>query len=197
MRFFQLLTAALVPVTMVSATARPAVLSRDLGSFSALELLNALESRDMALMPRSELAARQDLTSALGNLGDLLASLKQFLNAEFLNDTHAVVTNLADLLADPFVKETRSIIDSAGGLLSSLSPVIDALGKIDIGGLVSSLSSLLTTDSINGLKTLLANAELLLTKDFANQTRDLIAQVAPLVSAVSQFITALIGALLG
>lgn len=85
-------------------------------------------------------------------------------------------------------------MSTASDLLNSdaASNLIDQLPS-----LLSSVSGLLNKETLNKITTLLDNAALLLTKEFATNTKDLINSIAPLVSAVSQVISALLGSLLG
>lgn len=186
MQFFKLFVATLLPLaTMASAAASPA--GSALGDSTVLSAAERsyveallLKRAGMPSQTTSGIEARQtDLTSALDQLLSLVSELGQFLNADFLNDTHSVVVNLADLLADPFVPDTRGIINDASGLLSSLSPLISQLSNIDIGGIISAIQPLLTSDAISGIGTLLTNAENLLTANFVSEVTGLINDVAP------------------
>jgi len=182
---FKHIYAAIVPLASlfgaVAGAASPhADLSRTLTPVERAyvdSVLNTKRSDHTAASPKLE--ARQDITTDLSKLLDLISSLGEFLTADFLNDTYSVVVNLADLLADPFVTDTRGIISQASGLLTSLTPLLDQVTSIDIGGIVSAISPLLTSDSINGISTLLTNAENLLTANFVTEITTLINAVAP------------------
>lgn len=186
MHFSKALVTALVPLTTVVHGAASVPMDSDA---AVAQLAAALSPAERAyvesLLARDSktsnllLERQTDLTSALSQLLDLLSSLGQFLNADFLNATHDVVVNLDSLLADPFVTDTRGIIDQASGLLSSVSPLLDTISSIDIGSIVSAISPLLSSDSINGIATLLTNAENLLTADFVSEVTGLINDVAP------------------
>ncbi|KAH7368413.1 hypothetical protein B0T11DRAFT_349941 [Plectosphaerella cucumerina] len=211
MHLLKYFTAAVAgAATMSGVVASPSPAPLDLSSLEAIE---ALLARD-----KVALVSRQNLGDALGGLTDLLASLRRFLSPDFLDDTHSVVTGLAGLLAPPFVNQTRGLINEAGGLLEGIGPLLDGvgpllegigplleeigpllsqIGELDLGGLVSAVSGLLTPETIKTIGDLLNNASRLLTREFVDQISQLIADVAPLVSAVAQFVTALITALLG
>lgn len=180
MHFLKTVVAAMLPLTtVIHAVSVPDSLGDRIATLSPVERAyvdNLL--RDPAASHL--LVERQtDLTSALDQLLDLLTSLGQFLNTDFLNATHDVVINLNTLLADPFVGDTRGIIVQASGLLDSVSPLLDQITSINITDIVSSLSPLLSSDSITGIATLLTNAENLLTADFVSEVTSLINDVAP------------------
>ncbi|KAI1847928.1 hypothetical protein JX265_001937 [Neoarthrinium moseri] len=219
MRFFKAFTTALAVSIPVAAVAKP---SAEASFDSLLTRDEFAQFAKLALAPRQDIP---DLGDALKNLLDLLKELQSFLNPAFFGDVRTVVTGLADLLEAPFANTTRGIVFTAadalgkvdlvglldqisplldslgkldiGGLIDKLSPLLDSLGKIDIAGLVDAATGLLTPDNIKIIGNLLGGANSLLTKDFIDQTKQLIADAQPLVSAVSQFITALITALLG
>lgn len=173
-----------------------------------------LFNEDHTILTRQD-AKPQDLGSALGDLLDLLKSLSGLLNAEFFGDVEITVHGLADLLAPPAANQTRALISRAGGLLDELSPLIDTILDIDLDGLVKSLGGLLTPDTIKTVAALLKRVDGLLSQEFINLVKGLIEDVAPvsqvivsqkksakltflqLISAVSEFITALISALIG
>lgn len=183
LKYFTAAVAGAATMSGVVATPSPAPL--DLASLEAIE---ALLARD-----KVALVSRQNLGDALGGLTDLLASLRRFLSADFLDDTHSVVTGLAGLLAPPFVNQTRGLINEAGGLLEGIGPLLDGvapllseigplleqIGELDLGGLVGAVSSLLTPETIKTIGTLLNNAGRLLTREFVDQISQLIADVAP------------------
>lgn len=85
-------------------------------------------------------------------------------------------------------------MSTASDLLNSdaASNLIDKLPS-----LLSSVSGLLNKETLNKITTLLDNAAILLTKEFSTNVKNLINDVAPLVSAVAQVISALLGSLLG
>ncbi|KAH8668542.1 hypothetical protein BX600DRAFT_538512 [Xylariales sp. PMI_506] len=152
------------------------------------------------------LAPRQDDSSILSEILNLFNELKDFLDPTFLDNVQITINGLATILADPLPNNTRSLILSAedalsgvdiGSLLSDVGPLVSSLSKIDLSSLVSAVSGLLTTGNVQILQNLLTNANNLLTTNFVNETTTLINDVAPLVDAVSQFVTALISALLG
>jgi hypothetical protein len=144
---------------------------------------------------RSEIAPRQDLSSALTEIVALIKELQTFLQPSFLDDINTVVTGLADLLADPFPNTTRTVLFTASDalgkidldsllgqispLLSQLTPILTAVSKIDIAGLINSASSLLTPDTIKTIGVLLNNANTLLTSAFITETQELIADAQP------------------
>jgi hypothetical protein len=167
MRFFRILTAATAVFLPVSALSSPAS-SDNTATFEAL-----LARDDLTLVPR------QDIVGALSGLTDILASIKQFLTAEFLNDVHSVVTDLADLLAPPMGTQTRNILTEATTLLAQVKPILDTLKDIDIKGLVTAALGLLSVDNINLIKNLLTQAGNLLTATFVTQVKTLIGDVQP------------------
>lgn len=196
MRFSNLFTTALA-VSMPVAT------------IASIETAPTMDSPVLA-RAESHLDKKQlDLGGAVGELLDLVSSLKGLLNDEFFDDVQITVHGLADLLAAPFPNTTRNLLFTASGLLEDLSPLFDiikevnfkdlfdTIGSIDIGGLLDAVTSLLTPDTIKTLGSLLKRADMLLSPDFIKQTKGLIADAAPLVAAVSEFVTALISALLG
>lgn len=172
MRFSKVFTAAvavLAPVTTVAASSR-----------QADNIASPLLTRDDL-----SLHARQnDLTSALGDLVDLLKSISGLLNPEFFDDVQTTVTGLGDLLADPFANQTRSIISQAGGLLDDLNPVLGIIGELDIEGLLDSVQDLLKPETIKLIGGLLTKADTLLTDDFIKDTKGLISDVAPVSFAI-------------
>lgn len=228
MMLLRLIATAMVPLASLLGTVAGAAnlyadksAGRALTSVERAYVESLLNVKRIDTPDSPKLEARQDITTDLSKLLDLIGSLGEFLTPAFLNDTYSVVVNLADLLADPFVSDTRGIITQASGLLTSLTPLLDEITSIDLGGIVTSISPLLTSDSINGISTLLTNAENLLTANFVTELTTLINAVAPvncffslcpltrqrffkstdhnfqLVSAVASFITALLSALLG
>lgn len=186
MMLFKLIVTAIVPLASLFGTVAGAASPyADQSPGKALtpterayvESLLNLKRTETSTSPNIE--ARQDITTDLSKLLDLIGSLGEFLTADFLNDTYSVVVNLADLLADPFVSDTRGIISQASGLLSSLTPLLDQITSIDLGSIVTAISPLLTADSIKGISTLLTNAENLLTANFVTELTTLINAVAP------------------
>ncbi|OCL15457.1 hypothetical protein AOQ84DRAFT_370350 [Glonium stellatum] len=67
----------------------------------------------------------------------------------------------------------------------------------NLTGSLGSLTTLLNPAVIGAIAPLVTNANELLSPPFVNQTRELIGDVAPLVSAVAQLITSLLGSILG
>ena len=182
LKYFTAAVAGFVSVSGVLAT--PATDSTSM----KIEGIEALLARDNVA-----LVSRQNLNDALGGLTDLLASLRRFLSADFLNDTHSVVTELSNLLAPPFVNQTRGLISEAGGLLGGLAPLLDSiepllseigplleqLGELDLAGIIGAVSGLLTPETVRQIAALLNNASRLLTREFVDQIVGLIADVAP------------------
>ena len=192
MHVFKYLTAAVAGISSLSGVlAKPATESVTLDNIESFKAL--LARNDVALV------SRQDLGDALGGLTDLLASLRRFLNADFLDDTHSVVTQLAGLLAPPFVNQTRGLINEAGGLLagagplldsiepllSEISPLLEKLGEIDLGSLIDAVSGLLTPDAIRSIGNLINNLSRLLTREFVDQISGLIEDIAPVSRSLS------------
>lgn len=169
MRFSKIFTAAvaaLVPAASVAAASSPRHEDRMASPLMARD--------DLSLQAR-----QNDLTSALGDLVDLLKSISGLLNPEFFDDVQTTVSGLGDLLADPFANQTRSIISQAGGLLDDLNPVLGIIGELDIEGLLDSVQDLLKPETIKLIGGLLTKADTLLTDDFIKQTKGLIADTAP------------------
>lgn len=188
MHFFKVFVTALLPLTsFVSAIASPNPAPEQAPGriLTPIErayvesLLNAKRSEGGDHRP---IEARQDLTTDLNQLLALISELGQFLSADFLNATYEVVVNLAALLDDPFVSDTRGIITQASSLLSSIEPLLSEITNLNLGSIVSSISPLLTNDSITGITTLLTNAENLLTANFVTEITNLINEVAPVCS---------------
>ncbi|KAL4804139.1 hypothetical protein BDV18DRAFT_162547 [Aspergillus unguis] len=185
MKFFTYLTAALLPFTALAIPAAEPIPESNAAAVPA-----AITAEDFHTLMKRE----TDLGGLIGDLTDSLGAIKDLLSTESLNNINTIVIKLASLLNDPTTKQIKSLVQTAADLLGG-----DAVGDLidSLPGLLSSVSGLLTKDTINKISTLLNNAALLLTEDFANNTRNLINDIAPLVSAVSQVISALLGALLG
>ncbi|KAL4932509.1 uncharacterized protein BDV17DRAFT_288020 [Aspergillus undulatus] len=183
MKFFQYFTAALLPATVFAipaaepepkAVAAPATIS--------VEDFHVLMKR------------QTDLGGLIGDLTESLGAIKDLLSTESLNNINTVVTQLASLLGDPTTKQIKSLVQTAADLLGG-----EAIGNLldQIPALLESVGGLINGELINKITTLLDNAAILLTKEFAENTRNLVNDIAPLVSAVAQVISALLGALLG
>jgi len=172
MRFFQYLTAALVPVAVVAGPAAKAEAEAVAAPHQSMGDANVAAMISM-MRENQEMQKRngEDLTGLLGQLPDLLNAFGKLLNDDFLNDVHSVVTQAAYLLGGDTAKEAKTLLSTA--------------------------SSLLTPGLINELGGLLNNANNLLTPKLVRQTKGLINNVAPLVSAISQVISVLLSALLG
>ncbi|KAK2809861.1 hypothetical protein FQN50_003502 [Emmonsiellopsis sp. PD_5] len=91
-----------------------------------------------------------------------------------------------------------------GGLLSDLLGSVGEIAKLlnpetfkAIQTLLKNGASLLDDEGSKKAKNLVNNANNLLTPEFVSQTKGLIADVAPLVGAVAQLISAVISSLLG
>ncbi|PLB46555.1 hypothetical protein P170DRAFT_427864 [Aspergillus steynii IBT 23096] len=186
MKFFKLFPLAILPFTAFAIPAPDAV------SKPALELT------DYQLA--SSLVARQN-SQNLSNLGDLLGDLtkslgavKDLLSPESLNNIQTLVTDASYLLKQPTAKQTKELIGTVSSLLGSkaVKDLVDQLPELlnDVGGLV-------TPALVNNVTDILGNAHELLTADFVGNTKGLINDVAPLVSAISQVITALLSSILG
>ncbi|KAL2826312.1 hypothetical protein BDW59DRAFT_161151 [Aspergillus cavernicola] len=183
MKFFQYLTAALLPVTVFATpAAEPEPKAATVPATISGDDYNVLVQRQL------------DLGSVIGDLTDALGAIKDLLSLESLNNINQVVTDLASLLKDPTTKQIKSLVGTAADLLGG-----DALGGLleKLPALLESVSGLLTEATLKKITTLLDNAAILLTKEFATNTRNLINDIAPLVSAIAQVISALLGAILG
>ncbi|KAL4907859.1 hypothetical protein BDW74DRAFT_175646 [Aspergillus multicolor] len=183
MKFFQYFTAALLPVT---AFAIPAAEPEP----KAAAVPATITAEDFHVLIKRQ----TDLGGLIGDLTDSLGAIKDLLSTDSLNNINTVVTKLAQLLSDPTTTQIKSLVGTAADLLGG-----DAVGNLidQIPALLESVSGLLNKETLDKLTTLLNNASLLLTEEFANNVRDLINDIAPLVSAVAQVISALLGALLG
>ncbi|KAK2738416.1 hypothetical protein FQN55_000542 [Onygenales sp. PD_40] len=85
-------------------------------------------------------------------------------------------------------------------VLGSIGPLLDLLNPETfkaIQTLLKNGASLLDDEGTKKAKNLVGNANNLLTPEFVTQTKGLIADVAPLVGAVAQLISAVISSLLG
>ncbi|OJJ55504.1 hypothetical protein ASPSYDRAFT_34428 [Aspergillus sydowii CBS 593.65] len=183
MKFFKYLTAALLPATVFAIPAAEPELK-------AVSAPATITTEDFHLLMKRQ----TDLGSIIGDLTDSLGSIKELLSSDSLKNINIVVTQLASLLGDPTTKQIKSLVSTASDLLNSdaASNLLDQLPS-----LLSSVSGLLNKETLNKITTLLDNAAILLTKEFAQNTKGLINDIAPLVSAVAQVISALLGSLLG
>jgi len=161
-----------------------------------MELAARMEARVEARM--DELAARQldlsGLTGFLANLTSSFGALESLLSPTSLNDIESVVTNLAFVLDSPTSKQLKDVLNTVDSLLTSDS--ITSLLK-ELPTLLGSVSGLLTPALITNVTDILGNAHDLLTPTFVSETKGLINDVAPLVSAVAQVISALLSAVFG
>ncbi|CAH0019740.1 unnamed protein product [Clonostachys rhizophaga] len=151
-----------------------------------------------SLQPRdnsadSAITAQVELTSALGDLLVLIDSIRKLLTPGFFDDVNSSITNLADLLAPPFVNNPRTIVGRAGTLLDYIQPLIDEFKDFDLNSLIqliapivvqlSSLldnaSKLLATDIANRIITFITKLCYFLTADLSSDISTLIAQLAP------------------
>ncbi|KAH8422473.1 uncharacterized protein LDX57_000226 [Aspergillus melleus] len=186
MKFFKFFPLAILPFTALAIPAPDAV-SKTPGELADFQLANAL-------VARQNNANLSNLGDLLGDLTKSLGSVKELLSSESLNNIQTIVTDLSYLLKQPTAKETKELIGTVSSLLNSkgLKNLIDQLPDLlnDVGGLV-------TPQLINNVTDLLGNAHDLLDKEFVGNTKGLINDVAPLVSAISQVITALLSSILG
>ncbi|KAL2869092.1 uncharacterized protein BJX67DRAFT_379570 [Aspergillus lucknowensis] len=183
MRFFQYFMAALLPWTVFAVPA------------ADLEPKSPAVPAAISVDDYNVLVQRQeDLGGIIGDLTETLDAIKELLSTESLNNINTVVTQAATLLKDPTTKQIKSLVQTAAELLGG-----EAIGNLldKLPSLLESVSGLLNKETLNKLITLLDNAAILLTKEFAENTRDLINDIAPLVSAIAQVISALLGTILG
>ncbi|KAL4863446.1 hypothetical protein BDV12DRAFT_189649 [Aspergillus spectabilis] len=183
MKFFQYLTAALLPVTVLAIpAAEPGPKAAAVPATISVDDYNVLVQRQL------------DLGGIIGDLTDALGSIKELLSSESLNNINVVVTQAAALLKDPTTNQIKSLVGTAADLLGG-----EAIGNLleQLPALLESVGGLINKELITKLTTLLDNASILLTKEFAENTRNLINDIAPLVSAIAQVISALLSAILG
>ncbi|KAL4891828.1 hypothetical protein BDV59DRAFT_203100 [Aspergillus ambiguus] len=174
MKFFKFLPLALLPITAYAVpTAEPEPNAID---------FHTLNERAL------------DLSSLLGDLTQSLGAIQDLLSPDSLNNINTLVTNAALLLSQPTANQTKSLIGTASDLLGS-----DTLGNLldQLPTLLDSVSGLATPALITNVTDLLGNAHDLLTPQFVSNTKGLINDVAPLVSAISQVISALLSSILG
>ncbi|KAL1960769.1 hypothetical protein VTO42DRAFT_6599 [Malbranchea cinnamomea] len=79
-------------------------------------------------------------------------------------------------------------ISGLGGLIDLIQDLLRSIGPI---------LDLLNPETFKQIQSVLKNANDLLTPDFVEHVKGLVGDVAPLVSAVAQLISALLGAILG
>jgi hypothetical protein len=194
-----------------------------LGASSEARFSHPLLAREeSSLAPRADLTtALSDLVDLLKSISGLLneqffddvkitvTGLADLLAAPFANETRTIVSKAGSLLEeiDPLLDtisdlDLKGLIGAVSKLLTTdninkISKLIDTVLDLDINGLVTSVSKLLTPATIDIISGLLTKANSLLTTTFISQIKELIGDVTPLVSAVSEFVTALISALLG
>lgn len=177
---------------------------------AALDSVARMESRMESRM--NELAARQldlgGLENFLANLTASFSALEALLSVQSLNNIESVVTNLAYVLDDPTSKQLKDVVNVADGLLTSpaitnltseLPSLLSAISPLlkDLPTLIGSVSGLLTPALITNVTDILSGAHSLLTPTFVSETTELINDVAPLVSAIAQVISALLSAVFG
>ncbi|KAL3438200.1 hypothetical protein BDV09DRAFT_192101 [Aspergillus tetrazonus] len=183
MKFFQYFTAALLPATIFAIPAAEP-------EPKAVATAAAITAEDFhALVKR-----QSNLTDLIGDLTNSFGAIKDLLSTESLNNINLILTKAAELLSDPTTKQIKSLVNTASDLLGSAA-IKNLLDQIPT--LLDSVGGLLNKETLDKITNLLNNAALLLTKEFAENTRNLINDIAPLVSAVAQVISALLGALLG
>ena len=101
-----------------------------------------------------------ELTGFLSNLGPTFSALESLLSASTIDNIENLLTNAANLLADPFVNDTRQLIFTAVAALDS--PLVTDLEGLftpdtitEIGDLIHALSGLLSSSFINSVVTLI------------------------------------------
>lgn len=159
MKFFRILPLALLPI---SAYAIPAA-EAEPAPYPNLDL-HILAERQL------------DLGNLLSDLTESIGAIKDLLAPESINNLNIVVTNLALLLNQPTVNQTKSLIGTASELLGS-----DTVGNLldQLPQLLDSVGGLVTPALINNVTDLLGNAHDLLTPQFVSNTQGLINDVAP------------------
>jgi len=204
MRFFRLF--AVVLPSLVLAVPGPST-SPDMFAEAVAE---AISRREASAAPQPMARAASDMELAallearqldLGNLSGLLSNLtasfgaiSELLSPDSLANINTVVTQLAYALATPSADQLKGILATASDLLGS-----DAIKKLidQLPDLLGSISGLLTPTLITNVTDILGGAHTLLTPDFVSNTKGLINDIAPLVSAIAQVISALLSAVFG
>ncbi|KAH7021424.1 uncharacterized protein B0I36DRAFT_388133 [Microdochium trichocladiopsis] len=146
------------------------------------------------------LEARQNLGTTLSQLSDLVSILNQIvtsLKPQFFEDMSTLITGLADLMAAPLPAQLRGLINTATDLLGGLGPVLRFIGKIDFASLTESAQGLFEPQFVADRVKLMKDVSGLITTQFIQKVVDVVDELAPLIAAVSQFITALIASFIG
>lgn len=211
MRFFTLLTACLPAFALAGPTANPVPISSP-SEFNEDALMEAfarsIMKRTSNPEPMSQASVEMEMASLiaarqldLGNLSGLLSNLtssfgaiSQLLSPTSLGNINEVVSDLSALLKAPTTSDLKKLLKTASDLLNSdsFSSLIQSLPT-----LIGSVTGLLTPKLITNVTDILGGAHDLLSPQFISQTKGLIADVAPLVSAISQVISALLAAVFG
>ncbi|CAI6096859.1 unnamed protein product [Clonostachys chloroleuca] len=141
----------------------------------------------------SAITAQVELTSALGDLLDLIDSIGKLLTPGFFDDVNSSITNLADLLAPLFANYTRTIVGCARKSLDDIQPLTDQFKDFNLHFLIQLIAPIVVK-----LSSLLDNASKLLTTDIVNRIIMLITKLSGfltadlLIDVVVQLITAII-----
>jgi len=207
MHFFKLL---LLP-TLVAAIARPVSLPQEDGLGARDAVANGMSARNPLPAPApiddsplSNLEIRQllnerqldlsDLSGLLANLSASFQGIASLLSPDSINNIKIVVDNLANVLGSPTDTQLKSLVGTASSLLGS-----DAVSNLikQLPTLLGSVSGLLTPTLITNVTDILGAAHILLTDQFATETVGLVNDIAPLVSAIAQVISALLSAVFG
>ncbi|CEL03607.1 hypothetical protein ASPCAL04759 [Aspergillus calidoustus] len=175
MRFSKYAPAVLLPTAAI-ASANP-----DVQDGVTLIAVEGVTQEDVHLLVRRQL----DLGGIVDGIGDLLGPLFDLLSSESLKKINLIITNLASVLGDLDVQQTRDLLTLLDELINS-----DATqGLIDtLGSLLPTLLDLLDSDLITKLTNILNNASILLTRDVAEQLNDLITSIGPLFNYIGEFI---------
>ncbi|KAL3489233.1 hypothetical protein BJX62DRAFT_209782 [Aspergillus germanicus] len=184
MRFSQYAPALLLPASVIASA------SPDVQNGVTLIAVEGVTQEDVHLLVRRQL----DLGGIVGSIGDLLNPLFDLLSSGSLKNINLIITNLASVLGDLDVQQTRDLLDLIDGLINS-----DATqGLLDtLGSLLPTLLDLLDSDLIKKLTNILNNASILLTRDVAEQLNDLITSIGPLFNYIGEFIAFFIDLIFG
>jgi len=191
MQFFKFLTGAMfIPAMVVLSSPAPDALSPT--DIQLAQLMERTDARFNELVDRQ--ISSSNLTDFLGELTASLGAIKTLLSSQSLDNIENVVTDLSTLFAAPTTNQTKALIGTASDLLGgdTVSNLLQSLP-----GLLNSVGGLLTPALFTNITDIVGGAHDLLTPTFVSETKELINDVAPLVAAISQVISALLSAVIG
>ncbi|KXJ87092.1 hypothetical protein Micbo1qcDRAFT_179343 [Microdochium bolleyi] len=142
--------------------------------------------------------AAADLVTLVPDLIPLLRTVTAFLagRPSFLEDLATAIIGLGQILAAPFPAQTRGLINTATDLLGGLSPLLQFVAQIDFARITTSLKGLFDPDFIEGAVRMIKEVSGVITTEFVTQIVQIVRDIAPLISAMSEFLTALIASLI-